>query len=264
MQAKTYDNFSVVEETHWWFRHRRAVTRECMRRAGVAEHDGIALDLGCGTGGNLALLAGFGGKVVGVDLSERALSLCAAKREEAVLVRADANEIGRTLAAGSIGLASLFNVLYHSWIKDDGKVLADMHRILEPGGTLVVCEAAFESLRRQRDRLDQGARRYRMGPLGQAIELAGFEIEYATYFNAIGFAPAWLLARFDHWSGAYRRPLNEAQQDRDLDVSNAWTQAVAHAVCGIERAWLRLGGRLPFGINILIVARKPAGDQVRT
>ena len=36
MQPKTYDNLSAAEETHWWFRHRRAVTLECLRRARIA------------------------------------------------------------------------------------------------------------------------------------------------------------------------------------------------------------------------------------
>jgi SAM-dependent methyltransferase len=256
MQPKTYDNLSAAEETHWWFRHRRAVTLECLRRARIAARDGVALDVGCGTGGNLPLLAAFGSRVVGLDLSERALSLCAAKRDDAVLVRANANAVGQTLAPESIDLASLFNVLYHSWIKDDDAVLEGAHRILKPGGTLVVCEAAFESLRRQRDRLDQGARRYRMAAMKKKIEQAGFEIERATYFNAIGLPPAWLLARLDHWSGAYRRPLDENQKDRDLNVSNVWIQRLAYALTGLERAWLRLGGRLPFGINFLIVARR--------
>ncbi|MCH7780580.1 MAG: class I SAM-dependent methyltransferase, partial [Acidobacteria bacterium] len=73
MHPNTYDNFSAVEETHWWFRHRRAVAREWLRRARV--HHGVALDIGCGTGGNLPLLAEFARKVVGLDLSERALTL---------------------------------------------------------------------------------------------------------------------------------------------------------------------------------------------
>ncbi len=256
MQPNTYDNFNAVEETHWWFRHRRAVAREGLRRARVAAHNGVALDIGCGTGGNLPLLAEFAGKVVAMDLSERALTLCAKKRGGAALVRANANDLERLFAPASIDLTCLFNVLYHAWVDDDQRVLSAAHRVLKPGGHVLVCEAAFESLRRQRDRLDHGARRYRLSGLREKIERVGFEIERATYFNALGFPPAWLLARFDHVSGAYRRPLDDRQTDRDLDISNTWTQRVAYALTGIERAWLRLGGRLPFGINVLIVARK--------
>lgn len=256
MHPNTYDNLSAVEETHWWFRHRRAVAREWLRRARV--RDGVALDIGCGTGGNLPLLAEFARKVVGMDLSERALALCVKKHAGAALVRADANDLERTLAPASIDLACLFNVLYHTWVDDDSSVLTAAHRVLKPGGHVLVCEAAFESLRRQRDRLDYGARRYRLSGLREKIERAGFEIERATYFNALGLPPAWLLARFDHWSGAYRRPLDDLQSDRDLDISNTWTQRLVYAITGIERAWLRLGGRLPFGINVLIVARKRA------
>jgi len=259
MHPNTYDNFAAVEETHWWFRHRRAVAREWLRRARVVAPDGVALDLGCGTGGNLPLLAEFAGKVVALDLSEQALELCARKRPDAALVRANVNDLGRTFAPASIDLVGLFNVLYHAWVDDDRRVLAAAHRVLKPGGHVLVCEAAFKSLRRQRDRLDHGARRYRLGELREKMEGAGFEIERATYFNAIGFPPVWLLARFDHWSGAYGRPLTEHSTDRDLDVGNTWIQRLGYAVTAIERFWLRLGGRLPFGVNVLIVARK-AGE----
>jgi hypothetical protein len=40
---------------------------------------------------------------------------------------------------------------------------------------------------------------------------------------------------------------------------------MAYALTGLERIWMRAGGRLPFGINLMIVARKPATDvQVGT
>ena len=263
MQPNTYDNLNAAEQDHWWFRHRRALVREFLRDL-ERRPGGLALDIGSGTGGNLPLLAESFERVVGLELSERALDLCAAKNPEASLLRGDANDLARTFAPASVDLASLFNVLYHSWVEDDLELLRSAHRILRPGGSLIVCEAAFESLRRQRDRLDHGARRYRLAPLVAKIKAAGFTIERATYFNAIPFPLAWFLARLDHWSGTYARPLDETQGDSDLDVSNGWIQRLAYAVNGLERGWMRLGGRLPFGINILIVARKNGADQVRT
>jgi SAM-dependent methyltransferase len=263
MHPNTYDNLNQAEQSHWWFRHRRALSREFLRRVG-RHPGGVALDIGSGTGGNLSLLGESHGHVVGFELSEHAVSLCAAKNPHAAIVRADANDLARTVAPSSIDLVSLFNVLYHSWVVDDLALLKSAHRILRPGGHLIVCEAAFESLRRQRDRLDHGARRYRLAPLLDRIEKAGFTIERKSYFNAIGFPVAWFLARLDHWTGSYSRPLSEHQSDRDLDVSRAWIQRLAFAVSGLERVWMRLGGRVPFGINILIVARKNGSDQVRT
>lgn len=264
MHPSTYRSFSEVEELHWWFRHRRDVCRDWLGRS-LTRREGVAVDVGCGTGGNLPLFSEFATTVVGYELSDQALRYCRAKGREAALVRADANDLDRTLAPLSIDLVGLLNVLYHSWIRDDDEVLAAVMRILRPGGRVLVCEAAFDGLRRRRDRFDYGARRYRLRDLKAKLERAGFEIERASYLNLIGFPLAWILARFDRWSGASDRVPGDADVDRDLALANRFAQRMAYALTGLERIWMRAGGRLPFGINLMIVARKPAPDvQVGT
>src|SRR5258705_4882992 len=86
MQQHTYAILRRVEEKHWWFVGRRRIIRSFLERlyrdlkgtrAGEAGPDSALkiLDVGCGTGANLEMLAEFG-EPAGVDVSDEALSFC--------------------------------------------------------------------------------------------------------------------------------------------------------------------------------------------
>src|SRR6185295_6773377 len=89
MQQHTYAIMRRVEESHWWFVGRRAIIRSFLQRvardlkAGSTAPALNILDVGCGTGANLEMLAEFG-KAEGVDVSAEALSFCRARGLEQV------------------------------------------------------------------------------------------------------------------------------------------------------------------------------------
>jgi len=66
-----------LEDRHWWFQGRRRIVSAMLQRLDLPQPARL-LDLGCGTGGNLAMLSGFG-EVTGVELDEHAASLAAAR-----------------------------------------------------------------------------------------------------------------------------------------------------------------------------------------
>src|SRR5215207_10245529 len=98
MQQHTYAIMDRVEDSHWWFVGRRAILEAFLRQiiqnsppvlGGVdaASADGVVpskiqnpriLDVGCGTGANLEMLAQFG-EAEGVDVSDDALEFCRRK-----------------------------------------------------------------------------------------------------------------------------------------------------------------------------------------
>ena len=59
MQPSAYLDMAAVEERHWWFEGRRRVLAGCIAGLGLRV-DARILELGSGTGGNLALLVEFG------------------------------------------------------------------------------------------------------------------------------------------------------------------------------------------------------------
>jgi 2-polyprenyl-3-methyl-5-hydroxy-6-metoxy-1,4-benzoquinol methylase len=87
MQQHTYAIMRRVEESHWWFVGRRRIIRSFIERLfpnnAKGEKQVHILDVGCGTGANLEMLAEFGA-AEGVDVSPEALSFCQARGLENV------------------------------------------------------------------------------------------------------------------------------------------------------------------------------------
>jgi arsenite methyltransferase len=98
--------------------------------------DGVAVDVGCGPGNVTAALAGPDRLALGVDISEAMLAR--AVRAEASpsvgFVRADAQRLPfrDSIADGVVSLAAL------QLVPDPALALAEMARILRPGGRLAV------------------------------------------------------------------------------------------------------------------------------
>ncbi|MFJ4867192.1 class I SAM-dependent methyltransferase [Streptomyces sp. NPDC088757] len=93
-----------------------------------------ALDLGCGSGGNLAHLAKLGMRAVGVDLSPKQLD----KARERWL-DADGMELHQGDALAYLGETStvfdaVFSVFGAVWFTDPGALLPVVHANLRPGG----------------------------------------------------------------------------------------------------------------------------------
>jgi methionine biosynthesis protein MetW len=92
------------------------------------------LDVGCGTGRSYApKLARLTGSYVGVDVSERAVEAARATGLDARVID-DASDL--PFAQESFDLITCIEVLEHLFVPH--LALAEMHRVLSPGGRLVV------------------------------------------------------------------------------------------------------------------------------
>jgi SAM-dependent methyltransferase len=108
----------------------------------VHDYEGSAgktvLDYGCGNGYVLAHYARNGATVFGVDLTEAAIDLTRARFDlvglEGTFVQGDGTSI--PFEDGTFDVACAMGVLHH--IPDPAPVVAELHRVLKPGGKLVV------------------------------------------------------------------------------------------------------------------------------
>jgi SAM-dependent methyltransferase len=106
------------------------------------------LDVGCGTGRHLELLAGEFGSVAGVDLSEVQLAAAVERLGPDVpLYQGDMLALGSIVANGSgADRAASFDVIiclhssiaYLSSTEDLTTAIGEMARLLAPGGTLII------------------------------------------------------------------------------------------------------------------------------
>jgi SAM-dependent methyltransferase len=104
------------------------------------------------------------------------------------------------LADQSFDVAYSFNVLEH--IEDDRAALAELRRVLKPGGRLVLYVPAFMVLYSAMDRQVGHLRRYRRQPLKRVVESAGFAVDDVRYADSLGFLAALAFRALGPSSGA--------------------------------------------------------------
>lgn len=256
MHEVGYRQLASVEDESWWFESRRRLVRSVLGKLELPS-GAAGLDVGCGTGGSLALLSEFCAEVVGLDLSDHALKIAREKHPAARLISGDANELAEYFPADSLDLVTFLNVIYHDWIPDEGRALKQAWRVIKPGGVLLLTEPAFDCLYRRHDLVGMGKGRYTLKSIRRIVEGAGFKRVTETYFNSICFLPAWCIARMDRWRGS-------RQVDEELAegaVPPGPINSTMKFAMTMERALIRLTGGVPFGVTLLHAARKPlAGD----
>jgi SAM-dependent methyltransferase len=251
----TYHSVAAREDTYWWHRARRELAVALFRRHGLA--DGCrAIDLGCGTGGNLSLFDAFRPALaVGVDLSEVAIGYARGK-SAATLVRAD---LSRALpfGAGSFDVCTIFNVLYHSWIKDDCATLAEACRILRPGGLLLATEPAFPILARRTDKIGLADRRYRPAAFAAICVRAGFEVLQVSCFTSFG-VPMILAVRALEWGYPLADHVpDEAAHSADMRPLNPFLNRILLTLARWEAGAIAGGLKVPIGVTLGCLCRKP-------
>jgi SAM-dependent methyltransferase len=181
MEEQAYTDIHLLEREHWWYRGTRAVYQTLLRRYAPQTRDlGPILDLGCGTGGNLALLSGWGA-VTGLDGWHPALRLCPAGTR--ALVQGSAQRL--PFGDEAFGLVAMLGVLEH--VSDDVTVLREARRVCRPDGLILLLTSAFMSLWSQHDVANRHVRRYRASELRAKATGVGLRVRFLSYQNALLF-----------------------------------------------------------------------------
>ncbi len=243
MEAIEYERMHAEEERSWWFRGRRRVLEAAVARLGLPEGARI-VDVGCGTGGNLAMLQHYG-DAVGVEPSPVGAAY-ARERTGAEVVEATAEDT--RLPAASADLVTAFDVLEH--LDDDLAALGELRRVLKPGGRLLVTVPAFMMLWSGHDVALHHRRRYRRAQLHERLSRAGFRVDWVSYYNASLF-PAVAAVRLT------RRLLGGGATKADgVSPPPPPLNRALEALFAAER---HVVGRapLPFGVSLIAAATVP-------
>jgi SAM-dependent methyltransferase len=237
-----------AEARHFWFRGFRAFVTPLVRQATAGRRDALVLDCGCGTGANVDLLEGYG-RAFGFDLTETGLRI---GREAGRTRLARASVTAVPFPSEAFDLVTSFDVLYSLEDADERLAIAEMYRLLKPGGFALVNVAAMAVLRGDHSVLSREVRRYHRRELRARLEAAGFTIVRLTYTNAALFVPLALLRILQRARGL--RQESEVQQE--ISVPREPINMLMTGVVALESLWLRWFDA-PFGSSLLCLATKP-------
>ena len=240
---------SEMEWSHWWFSGRRIILADLLRRRLGGRRDLRLLDIGCGAGTMIEVLAEYG-EVAGMDTSEEAVRYCRSRLPE---VSFSAGRVPEALPdPGSLDVITAFDVIEH--IPDEGPALAGIRDTLVPGGLFVCTVPAYQWMWSKHDELNHHCRRYTRRELVRKLEAAGYEVEWSSYFNSVLFPPAAAVRL------GRKLVRSEGSGGSDFDVGISKVNGLLRRVFAAERFLLR-HIRLPFGLSIAAIASRPANGQ---
>jgi ubiquinone/menaquinone biosynthesis C-methylase UbiE len=241
VEPDEYRKMAEVEDAMWYYRAlHRHVTRSLTRQLGPAAH---VLDAGCGTGGLLRRLreAQPAWKLTGLDFSPLACQL-ARERTGGEIVQGSVAAL--PFAAATFDAITSCDVVCQ--VADPALAVREFHRVLRPGGIVVLTMPAYQWMYSYHDREVGNLRRYTRGGVNNLLRAAGFAITGSTYWNMLPFPLAVLR----------RRMFPPAAPASDVGLFPAPVEAFFRGLMALEHGWLGLGAPLPFGNSVLTVARK--------
>jgi SAM-dependent methyltransferase len=155
--------------SHWWIAGMRRITWTVLGRA-----SGRLLDVGCGPGWLLAELpTGLHG--VGIDFEVQFTVV-------RPVVAGDLCNL--PFPADTFDVVTALDVLEQECVEPQ-QALAEVRRVLVPGGRLLARVPAYPRLYGPHDLMWGGARRYRREELAALLQEAGFAVRRLTFANSL-------------------------------------------------------------------------------
>lgn len=240
------------EDFYWWHKGRRIVMEALLRKVLAGQTGSKILDVGCGTGANLVLFQKFGA-VFGVDASPDAVQYC---RQRGFLNVQEGRAEALPFPDQTFDMVAAVELLEH--MQDDEKVLGEFSRVLKKGGLLFLTVPAYQFLWTEHDDALGHQRRYTLGELRDKLQRLGFVIEKGTYM--VFFTSPLFFYRL--LKKIFLRDKREPKTSY-VKVPDFLNKVLVLPFF-LEAKIVQIG-RLPFGISIILAARKAnqQTDRVR-
>jgi 2-polyprenyl-3-methyl-5-hydroxy-6-metoxy-1,4-benzoquinol methylase len=237
MERAVYDRMAELDELHWWYRARRDILADLIGREIALPAGARILEIGCGTGHNLAMLGRFG-RVDAIEVDGAARDIASRRLGRAVMNAPLPALTG--VEDGAYDLIAILDVLEH--VEADEAALTGMAEKLKPGGRILITVPAHPWMWSAHDEVNHHKRRYTKASLRGVIARAGLRINLMSYFNSLLF-PLAAAARV-----AGRMTGKEDGGDR---LPPRLVNALLKNIFALERYAL---ARLPFPPGVSLVA----------
>jgi 2-polyprenyl-3-methyl-5-hydroxy-6-metoxy-1,4-benzoquinol methylase len=237
MERIVYDRMAELDERHWWYRARRDVLAELIRRRIELPEDARILEIGCGTGHNLEMLRRFG-RVDGIEMDPAARDI-ATRRLGRQVIDARLPQLAG-VEDHAYDLVAILDVLEH--VEQDREALASIATRLKPGGRILITVPAHPWMWSAHDVVNHHQRRYTRAALRKVVAEAGLKLEMLSWFNSLLFPLAAAARLAGRVTG---------KEDSDDKLPPAPVNRLFEALFGLERYAI---GRVPFPPGVSLAA----------
>jgi ubiquinone/menaquinone biosynthesis C-methylase UbiE len=244
-----YQRMRDLEAVSWWNAGMRDVAALLLDLASLPE-TGRLLDVGCGSGQTMEWFARMhpAWRTIGVDVASEGLAAARA-RGLTEIVRGSA--LALPLPDRSVDLVMTLDVLQHLPLDGgDGRALAEIVRVLKPGG-YVFLRTNAQSFPYTPDDAQFAFHKYDETELRMKLRAASVQVVRLSRVNALlGLAeiPRELSARREEHS--YHGLLSEAKTEP------RWQYRLKRSWLRIEGRAVRAGARWPIGRAIVALCRR--------
>jgi SAM-dependent methyltransferase len=237
MERIVYDRMAELDERHWWYRARREILADLIRRRIKLPPNPRILEIGCGTGHNLMMLKRFG-SVDGIEIDPAARLIASGRLGHSIKDAPLPALAG--VETGAYDLVAILDVLEH--VEEDREALVSIAERLKPGGKILITVPAHPWMWSAHDDVNHHKRRYTRKSLAKVVKAAGLELEMMSWFNSLLFPLAATARAIGRITG---------KSDSDDAMPPAFVNAMLERLFGVERYAL---GRLPFPPGVSLVA----------
>lgn len=239
METREYKAMFEVEDTHFWYKGMRKITKTLLDKH-LPKRKGLKIiDVGCGSGRNILFLKKYGW-VSGFDISPHAIKYC----KKRGLKNIKKGSIDKILYKDYFfNLVTCFDVLGQIEVKNINKSIKEFYRVLKPGGILLIRVAAYDWLMGYHDQAVHTKHRFENEELKILLKNNNFEVLKASYVNCFLFPLAIFKRLFNKSSVSDVKPINH--------ILN-WIFKIPLFFEAVLIKYLNF----PFGLSIIIVAEK--------
>lgn len=244
MRPELFVEMAAVQQQHWWFTARRDILSAVIQKMRLPPQATV-LEIGCGTGANLQMLAQHG-MLSAMEYDPQARRMASSLNLCSVQPGGLPHDV--PYADASFDLVCMLDVLEH--IQDDEAALRRVLQLAKPGGRLLITVPAYQWLWSEHDTEHHHFRRYTATRLQTMARNAGWHTDRIGYFNTLLFpavAGARLIAKL------LRRPAPVGTH-----TPTPWLNSVLKKLFRAERNIVATHGGFPLGVSVVAVLRRPS------
>lgn len=239
MNPTAYIEMAETESNHWWFSGRRAIISTIIQKLDIPKNSKI-LEVGCGTGGNLQMIAKFG-QVCAFDIDANAREIALKKTEGFYEIKVGSCPDEIPFSDQRFDLICMFDVLEH--IERDSETLIAIKQLLAKNGRILLTVPAYQYLYGPHDEFLHHKRRYSVNQLSKKIVVARLRSVKITYFNTILFPLVAIMRLKDKFL---------SNSSYGTSVPPSFVNEILRTLFSAERYLLKYFN-LPFGVSLLCV-----------